>query len=336
MTFENTAWAIDGSLLGSSLARRAEYAAVGGAQGVVQKDDLKVTELAVPGVGLLIEAGVGLVNNDYQTNPNETYVVSNPSTHTIPSGEMPGSSGSARSFILAVVVGDPDFSQVGHPWMGSDDPPVGEEQSFDYVRPTLIQVANSSVKTLDVDYPALVLARIDIPADTTTITDAMITDLRSLARPRQSQEAFVSPGGTWTGGSPRNIPSGSSFADWGPQEYLPSVKVPEWATRAILMVSINGVRFKDTSVNVAGRVRAQLGAATGPETRFDYENDGAANVRRDNLMCAGEYDVSSIAGTTVDLRVEGYQNAPGSPSADQKLRLQGGSQMVFDVRFFEE
>src|SRR5688500_10553754 len=126
MTFENTAWAINGALLGSSLARRAEYAAVGGAEGVVQKNDLKVTQLAVPGVGMLIEAGVGLVNNQYQTIPNETYVVSNPSTHTIPSASMPGASGSARSFLVTVVVGDKDFSQTGHPWMLATDPPLGQ------------------------------------------------------------------------------------------------------------------------------------------------------------------------------------------------------------------
>ena len=333
MTFENTAWAIDGALLGSSLARRAEYAAVGGAQGVVQKNDLKVSQLAVPGVGLLIEAGVGLINNDYQTNPNETYVVSNPSTHTITAGEMPAASGSARSFIVAVVVGDPDFSQTGHPWMGSDDPPVGEEQSFDYVRPTLIQVANSSVKTLDVDYPALVLARIDIPANTTTITDSMITDLRNLARPRQEQQIFV--GSPWTGASPRKIPSGSAYADWGPQEFLPQVKVPEWATRAILIVSINGVRLMDSTANVAGGVRTQMGTVTGPRTDFDIPSNSAGAIRM-NLQTAGEYDVSGIAGTTVGLRVEGYESAPASPTTNQRLDLRGGSQMIFDVRFFEE
>ena len=336
MTFENTAWAIDGALLGSSLARRAEYAAVGGAEGVVQKNDLKVTQLAVPGVGLLIEAGVGLINNGYQTNPNETYVVSNPSTHTIPAEAMPAASPSSRSFIVAVVVGDPDFSQTGHPFMGSDDPPVGEEQSFAYVRPVLIEVLNSSVTELTGQYPALVLARVDIPANTTTITDSMITDLRHLARPRQSQEAFVSPGGTWTGANPRYIPAGSGFADWGPQEFKPEVRVPEWATRAILIVHVNGARFNDQGSNVKGRLRAQLGSVSGPQTIFDYEATTGGGVQRDNLMCAGEYDVSGIAGQDVFLRVEGYQDTPGSPTNGQRLRLQGGSQMIFDVRFFEE
>lgn len=335
MTFENTAWAIDGALLGSSLARRAEYAAVGGAQGVVQKNDLKVTELAVPGVGLLIEAGVGLLNNDYQTNPNETYVVSNPSTHTVPSEEMPAPSGSATSWILAIVVGDPDFSQTGHPWMGSDDPPVGEEQSFTYVRPTLIQVANSSVTTLDVNYPALVLARIDIPADTSTITNEMITDLRTLARPRQEQHIFVSPTGTYTNADPDYIPSGSAYADWSPP-WIPSVRVPEWATRAIVVANVNGARFSDNSVNIAGGIRTQLGSVSGPATSFDYEVDAGGGVQRENLMSGGEYDVTGIAGTDANLRVEGFQNNPASPSTNQRLRLQSGSQVIIDVRFFEE
>lgn len=337
MTFETSAWAIDGALLGSSLARRAEYAAVGGAQGVVQADDLKVTQLAVPGIGLLIAPGVGLLNNNYQTNPNETYVVSNPGSHTITSGEMPGALPSATSWIVAVVVGDPDFSQVGHPWMSSDDPPVGEEQTFTYVRPILVQVANSSVKTLDVPYPALPLARIDIPASTTTITDSMITDLRHLARPRQEQTVRVSPPGTWSSSTMSYIPAGSAYADWGSGQYTPSVPVPSWAKRAIILVNINGVRFKDDTVNIAGGLRAQIGTVSGPVTRFDYDVDTTkGGAQRENLMCAGEFNVSSVAGTTAILRVEGFQNVPADPNNNQRLRLQAGSQVIFDVRFFEE
>ena len=337
MTFENAAWAIDGALLGSSLARRAEFAAVGGAEGVVQSGDLKVSQLTVPGVGLLISPGVGLLRNRYQTNPNETYVVSNPSSHTITAEQMPAASPSATSWIVAVVVGDPDFSQVGHPWMSSDDPPVGQEQSFNYVRPTLIQVANSSVTKLDVSYPALVLARIDIPANTTTITDSMIKDLRHLARPRSDQTAFVSPGNTWTKASPVYIPAGSSYANWGSSQFSPSVAIPSWATRAIMIVHINGVRFKDDTTNIAGGLRARIGSVVGPITLFDYDVDTTkGGAQRENLMCAGEFNVSSVQGQTVTLSVQGYQNIPASPTNDQRLRLQNGSQMVFDIRFFEE
>ena len=124
-------------------------------------------------------------------------------------------------------------------------------------------------------------------------------------------------------------------ADWGPQEYLPSVKVPTWAKRAIVVASINGVRLVDSSSNVTGGVRTQLGSVTGPATTFDIPS-GTAGSMRLNLQTAGSYNVESIAGTTVTLRVEGFEDAPASPPNAKKLSLRAGSQMIFDVRFFEE
>lgn len=332
MTIESTAWAIDGALLGSSLARRAEFAAVGGAQGIVQKADLKVHQLAVPGVGVRIDAGVGLISNGYQTTPNETYVVSNDAEHTIPSGEMPASNPSAKSYIVAIVVGDPDFSQVGHPWMGAGDPPVGEELTFQYVRATLIEVS-AGATSLDVDYPALPLARIDVPASTTTIIDSYITDLRKLARPRQEQQLFVSTANLWN--SPNvYIPSGATYADWGAAQFAPSVKVPSWATRAIICARVNGAALSDPSININGSIRAILGGVAGPACVFDTPI-GSSGIRM-NLEAAGSYDVSSLAGTTATLKVQGFENVPASPTTNQTVRLMRGSQMVFDVRFFEE
>lgn len=332
MTFQNTAWAIDGALLGSSLARRAEYAAVSGAEGIVQKGDLKVRQLAVPGIGVLIDAGDGLVTNKYQTTPNETYVVSNPTSHTIPAIEMPAANPAAKSYIVAVVVGDPTFSQTGHPWMQATDPPVGQEQTFQYVRPTLIEVS-AGTTTLSGAYPALVLARIDVPANTTTIIDSYITDLRALARPRQEQQIFV--GNPWTNASPQYIPSGSSYADWGAAQYAPTVKVPSWAKRAIVVTSINGVGLVDSSVNITGGIRTHLGTVVGYATGFDLPT-GRTGAQRDNYQTAGSFDVTSIAGTTVAIKVQGYENVPASPTTNQRLRLQSGSQMIHDVRFFEE
>jgi hypothetical protein len=333
MTFENTALAIDGTLLGSELIRRGNYAGTSGAQGIVKKADLKVTQLTVPGIGVQIAPGVGLVVNGYQDDPNETYVVSNPGVHIIPSGDMPAADPSAKSWMLAIVIGDPDFSQTGHPWMGSDDPAEGTELTFEYVRPTLIEVS-AGATTLSGDYPAICLARIDIPADTTTIINSYIHDLRTLAQPRSEQQIFASAGGTWVNATPVRIPAAEAYADWGPAQYSPTVKVPSWATRAIVVASINGVRLEDTTASVSGAVRTQLGAVSGPSTTFDTSIGGGA-VRL-NLQTAGTYDVTAIAGTTVALRVEGYENVPTTPAADQRLALQSGSQMIFDVRFFEE
>jgi len=235
VTFDNAAWAINGATLGSSLARRAQFAAVEGFEGIVQDGDLKVTQLDVPGVGIQIAPGAAVILNRYQTTPNEAYTVSNPGVHTITSGEMPPANPAAKSYLVAVVVGDPDFSQVGHPWMGADDPPAGEETTFDYVRVTIIEVAAGTKSAKNLGFPALALARIDVPANTTTITNAMITDLRALAQPR-SKQVIVQASGP---GTPHAL-SGQSLVRW-PNTAFWNVEVPEWATKVSVIANLEGV-----------------------------------------------------------------------------------------------
>lgn len=335
MTFDSAAWALNGPQISASLARRALYADAR-QSGIVQKGDLKVHQLSTPGVGIVIDPGVGIVLNGYQnslpTGPNEAYVVNNPGAHTIAAVDMPASNPSAQSYIVAIVVGDPDpnFSQTGHPFMPSTGVPAGQEATYQYVRPVLIPVA-AGATTLNVNYPALVLARIDIPANTTTIIDSYVTDLRKLAAPRQSQTMLVSPSNQFS--TPAAIPSGSAYADWS--TWKPSVAVPSWAKRAIVVASINGVRLTDSSVNISGGIRTQLGTVSGTAITFDMPT-GRTGAQRENFQTGCEYTVTSIAGTSQALRIEGFENVPASPSANQKLTLQSGSQIIFDVRFFEE
>lgn len=334
MTFNNAAYAIDGALLSSALARQAEYAVGGRNAGVVNAGDLKVTQLDTPGVGVKIASGVALILNGYQSTINEAYVVSNPSSHTVPSSEMPASNPSAKSYILAIVIGDPAFNQVGHPWMAASDPPAGEETTFQYVRPTLVEVAAGATSISGANYPYYALARIDVPANTTTIIDSYIKDLRKLTLPRQSQQIFVSPSSTYSAND-RYIPAGSTYADWGAADFAPSVAVPSWANRCIVVASINGVQLADTSVNVKGGVRAQFGSTEAGATSFDMPV--STGPIRANLQCAGSFTVSdAMKGTSQSLRIEGFENAPASPTQNQKLRLMNGSQVIFDVRFFEE
>ncbi len=333
MTFENAPSSIDGAQLTSALVRKGTFAGTQGAEGIIGKNDLKVTQLGTPGVGVLISAGVGLVLNRYQTTPNETYVVANPGTHTISGGSMPASNPSPKSYIVAVVIGDPDFSQTGHPWMTGSDPSPGTELSFDYVRPTLVEVPAASTTIPGATYPYLALARIDVPASTTTITNAYITDLRTLAQPRSDQQILVSGSGVWNALTVY-MDDGASYVNWGTAQYAPTVKIPIWAKRAIMVASINGIQILDTAINIGGKIRGELGSVAGPLTVFDLPT--ATGAARINLQTAGEYDVSAIAGTTVAVNVEGYQDVPASPTNNQRLRLTTGAQMVFDIRFFEQ
>lgn len=185
MTFSNIPFAVDGALISSALLRKATYAAVN-SDGVVAADDLIVSASVPAAQSLEIASGAAVVLNRYQTTPNEVYVVSNPATHTITSGDMPGSSGSTTYWMVCLVVGDPQagFSQTGHPFMPSDFD-EGEANTYQYVRPVVISCSSTdeTFEDLGLDFPGLALARLAIPASTTTITSGMITDLRRQARP---------------------------------------------------------------------------------------------------------------------------------------------------------
>lgn len=323
MTFNAAAWAIDGATINSALARTQAYAANSGAPGIIQLGDLKVTQLGVPGNGLLITAGSALVLNGYQGDTtDQMYTVTNPSSHTVPSSDMPASNPSAKSYILAIVIGDAEFSQTGHPWMGAGDPPAGEEDSFVYVRPTMIEVV-AGATTLDVDYPALPLARIDIPASTTTITDAMITDLRELSRPRTylAQDYVQS---STTG----NVNSGG-YGKLGPT--VITVKVPSWAVKAKISGFVEGMRLHEIG---NGAIRAYVesdGRATAATQVV--ETAKAAVDDRKSYSVGGIIDVKDLRGTVQKFSIQAKANGSGD---DNFLKFDANTGVFLSVYFEEQ
>lgn len=337
MTFQNAPWAIDGALLNSALARRSQFAATSGSAGIVQRDDLKVTPLDTPGVGVQIAPGVGLVLNDYQTLPNESYVASNPGVHVIPSGEMPASNPSAKSYIVAVVIGDPDFSQVGHPWMGVSDPPVGEETTFQYVRPTIIEVS-AGATDIPGAFPALPLARLDIPANTTTITGGMIVDLRKVANPRSQMKFFTSATNAFDAIFPMpNAAIGNPLSPWGETQFKPQVLVPSWAKRAVLVTDFSNLAIYAAADDVQAVVANGIGSTLGPSSAIDLTTGwGGGGSQRLNVRCVTDIDVTSIAGTLQYLRMYGLQYSPNPASPSFRIMLFQASLVSHDLRFFEE
>ena len=297
MSFSTAPWAIDGPIINSALARQQTHITSSGSEGVAQAGHLKVAPLNTPGVGVQIAAGGGVVLNRYQTNGiDQSYVVSNPDPHIIPSDSMPGSVPVARSFILAVVIGDPQYSRLGHPWMPSTGPEAGQESSFVYVRPTLIPVA-SGATSLSVNYPALVLARIDIPANTTTITAGMITDLRRIARPRTEIHMGQTAGGVKTLNSAANV-----FTNFPPNDAL-TVRVPEWATKAVVMGFVEGLYktklgFGELAITIRDK------GISGIVTPID-EPAPAGNGDRVAYNVAATLDVTSVRGQTVSFATLG-------------------------------
>lgn len=328
MTFNPAAWAIDGARLNSALARTEAYAAASGSQGIIQKGDLKVATLDTPGNGLKIGAGSALILNGYQgSSTDQMYTVTNPDVHTVTSGSMPAANASAKSYILAVVIGDAEYSQAGHPFMLATDPPAGQEDTFVYVRPVMIPVADATVTSLNVGYPALPLARIDIPANTTTITSSMIVDIRNLARPRTwLAVGYAAAPNTENG---LNVTTANSWERF-PDVNALSVKIPDWAVKAKVMGFVEGLRL-DHAGNGSLQPYIVGTSLVGGTTNLDEFAPKNQKDRR-TYNVGGEIDVTSVAGTTKGFAVRGK----AGDSDSKNFLLSNAATSVMLQVYFEE
>jgi hypothetical protein len=310
VTLNNAAWAIDGATIDSALARTESHANSSGNEGVITRGALKVSPLDVNGNGVKIAAGSALVLNRYQATPNQMYTIANDGVETVPSAEMPPAAASEQTFIVAIAVGDPDpaFSQTGHPYMTGSGVPAGQEATFRYVRAIVVLESDFNSRA----YPAVPLARLVRPASTTTITAAMLTDIREIARPRRSTEVanVVGPGSD----NPLNGAGGTPGAyERFPNVPILSVKVPEWAVKAKIMGYIEGLKLTKAG-DAKLRVSVEGSALNTPYTDVDENAAGTGNERR-AYNVGGEIDVTSVAGQNKVFSVYGTPVATADKGA---------------------
>jgi hypothetical protein len=178
----------------------------------------------------------------------------------------------------------------------------------------------------------LAIARIDIPAGTSKITDAMIKDLRQLAQPRSHSLFDVQSGVGDGNGGPEHL----TLTDTNPKKWPSNtlmVPVPSWATFAQASITLNDIPVDGavdftSQVNFAGRI--------GYPALFDYNgNPGTAAGYIEHLshVTYWEYDISAYQGQTVPL----YLQAQRTYTTVSKGNVGIGTweQIVFDVRFSE-
>lgn len=321
MTLNKAAWAIDGPTINASLARTQAF---DDTEGVVKSTDLKVTALASPGVGVRIAAGAASILNAYQgSSVNQTYTITNTGTHTVPSSSMPSAAASAKNYIVCVVVGDFEFSATGHPFMPATkptDPAV--LTAFEYVRAMVIEESAFNAR----NYPALALARIAIPAGAYSVTDAMITDLRALARPRSwlAQSINAAPAGG------NGLNSVTPAVERFPDVAVLTVKVPKWAVRAKVIGYVEGVRLDKAGV---GGLRPQIASQgiVGATTNIDEYTPKTQRDRR-TYNVGGEMDVRTLQGQTVTFNVYAF----AATTADKNFLLCDANTSVALSVYFEE
>ena len=323
MTLANAPWALDGARTNAARARLAEYAATGGQGGIIKASDLRVTALSPNGNGLRILKGGGIVLNRYLADPDEVYVISNPNgVHTVGSESMPPASGSAASYLVCIVVGDPEFNQTGHPFMPADlDPDPAVRRNFNYVRPVLIPCPAGTTRfsELNRSYPGIELARIDVPPNTTTITDAMITDLRKLAQPKSEHHLL-------TGMLTNGIRLEDSWKDL--TDYQPVVRVPDWATHIVATSQVvSALVWQGTKAD--GVTRLYAGSIMSADMGYDYNMPSPGDGIRVNIVNSIASSVVAQRGQDLKLRVHGLRTiGPGYIET-------WGTSVIYDVRFYE-
>jgi hypothetical protein len=253
-----------------------------GAEGITQGTDLKVTQLSTPGTSVQVGDGSGMVRGRVAAFQG-TYAVCNIGAVSVP---IASTGGSPRSDMLILRVEDQEYE-------GSINPVTGQVAYFQ-----VISNVSSSATTIPDGRTGIPLARIDIPASTSTITNAMIKDIRVIANPRRESRLLTQSPATASAnitGSALSYSYFSTAAGW-------NIAIPSWATTVRVRVDIAGLRL---TVNpFYGVVRATFGASlTAQATTLD---DNQSGTRRINTVIADTLTIpDAYRGTTQLLRAQG-------------------------------
>lgn len=316
MPLDSVPWFVGGGAEHSpEVARTLAYAATGGKRGIITPGDLKVTATAVPGSTVQVSVGAAVIPSRNSTGLNQSYIARMNTADTV--SIAPTSSSGQRSDLIVIQIEDPWVS--GEPWQDPADPTVGP-----YVFTRVI--SNVPAGTTDINAvsgyegrTAIPLARIDIPASTGTITQAMIKDLRTIANPR-SQRVFVS-------GTPTTAQVTLDTNVWRtfPSNPITGIAIPSWATHAAIRVDTT-IRF------VSGDGYSNFQSFLGPAGQLD-STTLFTDQQLDSTTAGGQYRQplvmpsngvwpipTALRGTTATItsRVRGKSNGGviGTSSAD--------------------
>lgn len=298
------AYAVDGGRVPASMLRRELWASTGGSNGIVGIHDLKVTQLPTPGAGVAIARGGAIATTRVSgANEQESYILAQDSGVTLP---ITATGASGRTEYVIARIDD---------WHFTGNPAPADPLNAIYW-------AFSTVSTLSgITYPYVPLAKLTIPASTSTITTAMITDLRNVANPRKSRQLFA-----YDLGPTDTLATQESWPDVGGFD----VVVPEWATQAHVVATFSQVLIPAGSTR-GGFLWANLkNGVGGPTVR--YLAPGLPNAHRATFVAAGDMAVpEELRGTTVYSYTAGNVTA----GAGGYLTIDGNSAVVLDIEFHE-
>ncbi|MFD7334937.1 hypothetical protein ACFV98_02890 [Streptomyces violascens] len=273
--WDSVPWFVEGGAEHSSeVTRLMSYAAFGGSQGIVGPQDLQVRSLIAPAAAVQIAPGACALLNRAAGASYQAYAARLPATHEVP---IAATGQAARSDLIVARVENP--YSYGETWPLPADPKVGP---FIFTR-VISGVPNTTtdVRQIRPNDSAITLARVDIPANTAAITQSMITDCRSLVQPRTVRSIYTaSPTSDQNWAGDRN-----NWIQWPPVARW-QVTVPQWATKARVIMNIAGTQVIDGSV--WGSCGFRIGPMSGQSVVFE------SSTARINMISADTIDIPWI------------------------------------------
>ncbi|MCQ9385113.1 hypothetical protein [Brevibacterium moorei] len=212
-------------------ARQLLWNATGGRTGISAKTDFSVKALGTPSGSVYVYPGGGVIESTYAGATQQSYAVRSAARTTV---AVPANNGSsAVTQYVYVEINDPQYAG-----SAPANPKAGPYNKFG--------VSTSRTGA----HPRLILASIKVPANTSAITNAMITDLREMVSPRRLELVHARPRVASDSGSESFLTSrmgsgGEYFPGGNGSPNTFTVDVPSWASRMIieskwLSVSCNG------------------------------------------------------------------------------------------------
>ncbi|MEU3455577.1 hypothetical protein ABZ671_18550 [Micromonospora sp. NPDC006766] len=299
----------------AEVARLLAYVAFRGNEGIIGVDDLKVKSLPVPGGSVTVDPGACAILCRATGQLHQAYAGRLPTQDT--AGIAATGSGAGRSDLVIARVEDPWLA--GEPWPNPSDPTVGP-----YIRTRVIPGVPSTTKRLtdlNLGMSGIALARVDLPASTGTVTQAMITDLRKIANPRRDRDMVVK-----FPVADNNMPA--AYTLWPAASQI-SVDVPVWATHVRVHITLQGIQHipGSSTPTTAGLKTVYNGTDYSPENGVLIETAAG----RGYYAVAGEHTIPAAhRGTSRTIAAAGMRSGGnGTYQADYQ------SIITIDYEFVE-
>lgn len=334
MALDPTPWFVStpGAEHSSDVARVLAFAATGGRTGVVgSSGSLRVSALASPGAQVHVASGVAVAPSRYTGHAGQSYIMRNATATNVAIAPTTTSGGRTDAIIIRV----DDVALTGQP---PSDP-----TKYDYTKFQVIQGVSANLRyavELNLNFPFVLLAKVTLPANTSAVTAAMVTDLRDLVLGR---EETVTRTYAQVPGDPKQLltatnayPHGQYFPIMGGDEgAMHDILVPEWATEMEIRAEWMGVAMHALTGNGQVWVSYDL-------VRQNMPAYATQSFRWASSDTAGRQNWTAIDTVTVPKAYRGRvvrfalrANRTGASSSTKEIWTDAHSGLSLTIRFME-